>query len=135
MKVTSVANFSGKILLLELSVKMLLGNQMTGFLNQLYLKKKMMNRVDFWHVDKDSRNAKPSLKILSWTWLKMLSTDQIPGFLNPVYPKKKKCSYKLEKHKRWFVNFWLVEVKNALGHLNCRILEPAIFQLKIDEST
>ena len=49
--------------------------------------------------------------------------------------QEKKCSYKLEKHKRWFVNFWLVEVKNALGHLNCRILEPAIFQLKIDEST
>ena len=48
-----------------------------------------MNRVDFWHVDKDSRNVKPSLKILSWTWLKMLSTDQIPGFLNQVYPKKK----------------------------------------------
>ena len=62
---------------------------MTGFLNQLYLKKKMMNRIDFWHVDKDSRNVKPSLKILSWTWLKMLSTDQIPGFLNHVYPKKK----------------------------------------------
>ena len=50
-------------------------------------------------------------------------------------PQEKKCSYKLEKHKRWFVSFWLVEVKNALGHLNCRILEPAIFQLKIDEST
>ena len=35
---------------------------MTGFLNQQYLKKKMMNQIDFWHVDKDSRNVKPSFK-------------------------------------------------------------------------
>ena len=48
-----------------------------------------MNQIDFWHADKDSRNAKPGLKILSWTWLKMLSANQIPRFLNQLYLKKK----------------------------------------------
>ena len=42
------------------------------------------------------------------------------------------CSYKFKKHKRWFVNFWLEEVKNTLGHLNCRILESTISQVRID---
>ena len=32
-----------------------------GFLNQLYLKKKMMNHFDFWHAEIDSGNVKSGL--------------------------------------------------------------------------
>ena len=38
--------------------KMLKANQISGFLNQLYLKKILLNELDFWHVDKDSRNKR-----------------------------------------------------------------------------
>ena len=36
--------------------------EITGFLNLLYLKKRMMNQLDFWYVDKDSINVKYGLK-------------------------------------------------------------------------
>ena len=42
----------GKSLVPEIWVKMLSANQITGFLNELYLK--MMKMPDFMHVDTDS---------------------------------------------------------------------------------
>ena len=35
-----------------------LANQIAGFLNRLYLQKKMMKKSDFLHVDKDSWTLK-----------------------------------------------------------------------------
>ena len=35
-----------------------LANQIAGFLNRLYLQKKMMKKSDFLHVDKDSWKLK-----------------------------------------------------------------------------
>ena len=40
---------------------MLSGNQIAGFLNQLYFKKKLMNQFDFWHLVIDSRNIKAGM--------------------------------------------------------------------------
>ena len=40
---------------------MLKDNQIAGYLNQLYFKKKVMNQLDFWLADKDSRNVKDGL--------------------------------------------------------------------------
>ena len=40
---------------------MLSANQITEFLNQLYLKEEVVNQHDFWHADKDSRNVKSGL--------------------------------------------------------------------------
>ena len=40
---------------------MLSANQITEFLNQLYLKEEVVNQRDFWHADKDSRNVKSGL--------------------------------------------------------------------------
>ena len=34
-------------------VKMLLANQILGFLNQLFLRKKLLKKPDFMHVDTD----------------------------------------------------------------------------------
>ena len=50
-----------KILVLELWTKMLSNIEIAGFLNQVYLKKKLMNQLDFWHDDKDSRNIEDGL--------------------------------------------------------------------------
>ena len=36
--------------------------EIPGFLNLLYLKKRMMNQLDFWYADKDSVNVKYGLK-------------------------------------------------------------------------
>ena len=44
----------GKNLVSEIWAKMLLANQITRFLNQLYLQKKRMKKPDFLHVDADS---------------------------------------------------------------------------------
>ena len=54
---------SGKILILELA-KMLSANQFSGFLNQLYLKKKLTNQLDLWHADIGSRNLRMIFKVL-----------------------------------------------------------------------
>ena len=35
---------------------MLLINKIAGFINKLYLKKKLMNQLNLWHDDKDFRN-------------------------------------------------------------------------------
>ena len=35
---------------------MLSANEIAGFLNQLYLKNEITNRLDFWHNHIDSRN-------------------------------------------------------------------------------
>ena len=43
---------------------MLLANQITGFLNQLYLWKKMMKKPGFLHVDTNSWKLKVDQKIL-----------------------------------------------------------------------
>ena len=37
----------------EIRVKMLSANQIAGFLDQLYLKNKLMKKPDFLHVDTD----------------------------------------------------------------------------------
>ena len=39
---------SGKILVLELRDKMLSASEIAGLLNQLYLKKQLVNQLDFW---------------------------------------------------------------------------------------
>ena len=44
----------GKNLVPEIWVKMLLVNQIAGFLNQLYLQNTMIKKPDFLHVDRDS---------------------------------------------------------------------------------
>ena len=46
----------GKILVLELQAKRLSASEIAGFLIQLYPKKKLMNQLDFWLDEKDSRN-------------------------------------------------------------------------------
>ena len=43
----------GKNLVPEIWAKMLLANQITGFLNQRYLQNKMMKNPNFLHVDTD----------------------------------------------------------------------------------
>ena len=42
---------------------MFLLNQIAEFLKQLYLKYELMNQLDFWYTDIDSRNGKDSLQI------------------------------------------------------------------------
>ena len=44
----------GKDLVLDIWAKMLFANQITGFLNQLCHKNKMMKKPDFLHADTDS---------------------------------------------------------------------------------
>ena len=48
----------GKIVVPEISAKMLLGNEIAGFLNQLYLQNKVMKIPDFLHVDTNSLKIK-----------------------------------------------------------------------------
>ena len=43
---------------------MLSTNDIAGFLNHLYLKKNLMNQLDFWHDDIDSRHVKEVCKFL-----------------------------------------------------------------------
>ena len=43
--------------------KMLLVNQIAEFLKPLYLKYELMNQLDFWYTDVDSRNRKDGLQI------------------------------------------------------------------------
>ena len=38
-------------------------SQPSGFLNQLYLKKKLMNQFDFWHLVIDSRNKSQFINV------------------------------------------------------------------------
>lgn len=41
--------------------------EIAALFNQLYMKKKLMNLLDLWHVDKDLRNVKDGLLIFIWT--------------------------------------------------------------------
>lgn len=66
---------------------MLSNIEVAGFLNQVYLKKKLMNQLDFWHDDKDSRSIEDGLYIFSWFSSKELSANQISGLLNQFYLK------------------------------------------------
>ena len=53
----------GKILVPEIWAKVLLANQIVGFLNQLYLQNKIMKRPDFLRVDTNLWKLKVNLKI------------------------------------------------------------------------
>ena len=53
----------GKILVPEIWAKVLLANQIVGFLNQLYLQNKIMKRTDFLHIDTNLWKLKVNLKI------------------------------------------------------------------------
>ena len=48
----------GKILVPEIWVKIVLANEIAGFLNQLYLQNKIMKSSDFLHVDTNSFKLK-----------------------------------------------------------------------------
>ena len=48
----------GKILVPEIWAKMLLANEIAGFLNQLYLQNEIMKNPDFLHVDTNSLKLK-----------------------------------------------------------------------------
>ena len=48
----------GKNLVLKIWTKMLSANQIAGFLNQLYLQNKMIERPDFLHVNTNSWKLK-----------------------------------------------------------------------------
>ena len=60
-------------------VKMLLANLIAGFLNQLYLQNKMMKKLDFLHVDKNSLKLKVDSKILGCAWSKMDVSTLVTG--------------------------------------------------------
>ena len=62
---------SGNNLVPELWAKMLLANQITGFLNQLYLWNKMMKKSNFLNVDTDSWKLEVDRKMLGWVGSKM----------------------------------------------------------------
>ena len=57
---TCTNSISRKILVLELQDKMLSANETAGFLNHLKKKKekRLLNQLDFWHDDIDSKNLK-----------------------------------------------------------------------------
>ena len=57
-------------------------NEISGFLNQLYLKSNYVNQRSFFHAEEDWKKIKGDLKIFSWVWSNMLSTNQITEFLN-----------------------------------------------------
>ena len=59
---------------------MLLGNQIAGFLNQLYLLKKMMKEPDFFNVNTNSFKLKVDLKELRVVWSKMDMLTLVVGF-------------------------------------------------------
>ena len=44
---------------------MFLASEVVGFLNQLYLKKKLTNQLDFWHDDVDLRNITEIYKFVN----------------------------------------------------------------------
>ena len=46
--------------------KMLLYNQIVGFLIQVYLKQELMNQHGLWHADIDLRNMKDNLLVCHW---------------------------------------------------------------------
>ena len=48
----------GEILVPEIWVKMLLANEIAGFLNQLYPQNKIMKNPDFLHADTNSLKLK-----------------------------------------------------------------------------
>ena len=48
----------GEILVPEIWAKMLLANEIAGFLNQVYLQNKIMKNPDFLHVDTNSLKLK-----------------------------------------------------------------------------
>ena len=48
----------GKNLVLKIWTKMLSANQISGFLNRLYLQNKMIERPDFLHVNTNSWKLK-----------------------------------------------------------------------------
>ena len=48
----------GEIVVPEIWAKMLLANEIAGFLNELYLQNKIMKNSDFLHVDTNSLKLK-----------------------------------------------------------------------------
>ena len=49
----------------------------------------LINQLDFWLADRDSRNVKGRSSILTWVWSKVIPFNQITGFLNQLYLMKK----------------------------------------------
>lgn len=57
--------------------KMLLANHITEFLNQLYLKKEIMNQFEFLYADIDLRMAKDDQKFIALAESEILLINQI----------------------------------------------------------
>ena len=120
----------------EIQVKMLVANQIAGFLNQLYLQNKM---IQWWW--------QKFVKIKSW--LKNTRVGVVKngcGHSNHRTPKLPvseerssginwffACSYKFEKAKSYRNNYWVGTIKNERVFLGRGTLKSAISQEWIDE--
>ena len=115
----------------------LLANLITGFLNQLYLWKKMMKRPHFLHVDTDSWKLEVDWKILGWAWSKMdvgilfSGLWKCQGEMNGINLFLV-CSFKFRNSKS-SVNFLVVVVKNGRGLLGRGTLKSALSRELVDE--
>ena len=50
-------------------------NEISGFLNQLYLKSNYVHQRSFFYAEEDWKKIKGDLKIFSWVWSNMISTN------------------------------------------------------------
>ena len=63
--------YLGKVLFMKYRAKMLLANPTAGFLNHLFLQKRLMKQPHFFHVDKNSQKLIVDQKFFGWTWSTM----------------------------------------------------------------
>ena len=92
--------------------------------NQLYLRKSLMNQLDFWYTGIDSRNLKGGLWHFSlfflqdsWSqWTRCIISNWVnqPDFLH---------AHSFRKGKRWLQILWLDRVINTHDQSNCRIFK------------
>ena len=67
---------------------MFLAYQITGFINQPYVKSRWANQRYFLHAYLERSKVKGGFKICRYTELKMLLVNQIAEFLKQLYLKK-----------------------------------------------
>ena len=97
----------------EIWAKILLVNQIAGFLNQLDLQNKVMKRPDFLHVDTNLWRLKVAWNILGEGVVKNECGYSGLTGLNWFMV----CWWEFREVKSYFNNFWVVVIQNACGIL------------------
>ena len=116
-------------------INVLSANQITGFLNQLFLHKESMKQPHFEHVDTNSQKLKVDWKCFVWAWSKMVwpicYLDFKIDYISRMNWWNKlifTCWYRFTKIKTWSKIYWVSIIKNGCDQFGQGTLKLTVSQ-------